>query len=95
MLDSKFESMTFVAPAKNRSGLRRNRVCVESEANMIDTSERRRSALTSTKAERATVGDIVTGVSRTIGNIAEMLLLILIVEAQPIWVVLLTLFVFS
>ncbi len=62
---------------------------------MIDTSERRRSALTSTKAERATVGDIVTGVSRTIGNIAEMLLLILIVEAQPIWVVLLTLFVFS
>jgi hypothetical protein len=54
-----------------------------------------RSALTLTNAERATASDIAVGVSRTIGDVAEMLLLILIVEAQPIWVVLLTTFVFS
>lgn len=54
-----------------------------------------RSALKLTNAERVTASDIVTGVSRTIGDITEMLLMILIVHAQPVWVVLLTMFVFS
>jgi len=65
---------------------------------MIETTgmtKQDRSALTLTNAERATASDIVTGVSRTIGDIAEMLLMILIVQAQPVWVVLLTVFVFS
>ena len=53
------------------------------------------SALTITNAERVTAGDIVTGVLRTIRDITEMLLMILIVTTQPVWVVLLTVFVFS
>ena len=53
------------------------------------------SALTITNAERATAGDIVTGMLRTIRDITEMLLMILIVTVQPVWVALLTVFVFS
>ena len=58
-------------------------------------TKRDQSALTITNAERATEGDSVTAALRTIGDITEMMLMILIVNAQPVWVTLLTVFVFS